>query len=86
VAVSGKRWQATICYDSTHHHLGTLETKQEAALAYDRQARQCGEDKHLNHESIKVAEETAAAHAQAQADRASWELALHNAIKTQLKL
>jgi hypothetical protein len=31
---------------------GTLGTKQEAALAYDRRARQCGEDKPLNYESM----------------------------------
>jgi hypothetical protein len=61
VSATGKRWQATICYDSTHHHLGTFDTKQEAALAYDRQARQCGENKMLNYESIKAAEEAAVA-------------------------
>jgi hypothetical protein len=29
--------------------LGLFDTKQEAALAYDREARQCGEDKLLNY-------------------------------------
>jgi hypothetical protein len=37
-----------------------IDTKQEAALAYDREARPCGEDKPLNYESIEAAEEAAA--------------------------
>jgi hypothetical protein len=61
VYANGKRWQATITYDSKQHHLGTFDTKQEAALAYDRAARQCGEDGPLNYDSIKTAEEAAAA-------------------------
>jgi hypothetical protein len=61
VSASKKRWKATICYDSKKHHLGSFHTKQEAALAYDRAARQCGEDKSLNYESIEAAEEAAAA-------------------------
>jgi hypothetical protein len=52
-----KRWQAAISYNSKHHSLGTFDTKQEAALAYDRKARQCGKDKPLNYESIAAAEE-----------------------------
>jgi hypothetical protein len=32
------------------------DTQQEAALAYDREARQCGEDKPTNYENIKAAE------------------------------
>jgi hypothetical protein len=65
VSANGKRWQATICYDSKTHFLGYFDTKHEAALAYDRKARQCGEDKLLNYESMKAAEE-AAAEAQAE--------------------
>jgi hypothetical protein len=63
VYASGKRWKAQIRYDSKRHSLGLFDTKQEAALAYDREARQCGKDKALNYESIAAAEE-AAAHAQ----------------------
>jgi ribonucleotide monophosphatase NagD (HAD superfamily) len=65
VSASGKRWVARITYNRKHHHLGIFDTKQEAALAYDREARQCGEDKPLNYESIKAAEEAAV---QAQAE------------------
>jgi hypothetical protein len=60
-----KRWRAQICYDGKEHYLGLFETKQEAALAYDRKARQCGKDKPLNYDSIKAAEEAAV---QAQAE------------------
>jgi hypothetical protein len=63
VSAYKKRWQAKIYYDSKEHYLGCFDTKQEAALAYDRNARQCGEDKPLNYESTAAAEE-AAAHAQ----------------------
>jgi hypothetical protein len=66
-AGSRNHWQAAIRYDSKRHFLGTFDTKQEAALAYDREARQCGEDKVLNYESIKAAEEAAV---QAQAEHA----------------
>jgi hypothetical protein len=65
VYASGKRWQAKLRYDSKLHSLGCFDSKQEAALAYDREARQCGKDKPLNYESIKAAEEAAV---QAQAE------------------
>jgi hypothetical protein len=42
-------------------HFGTFDTKQEAAPAYDREARQRGEDKALNYESIAAAEAAAVA-------------------------
>jgi hypothetical protein len=49
-----------ICYDGKTHYLGVFDTKQEAALAYDTEARQCGKDARLNYESTKAAEEAAA--------------------------
>jgi hypothetical protein len=54
-----------IYYDNKQHCLGIFDTKQEAALAYDRKARQCGKDKPLNYESLAAAREVAA-HAQAE--------------------
>jgi hypothetical protein len=59
VSASKKRWAAQICYGGKHHFLGTFDTKQEAALGYDREARQCGEEKPLNYESMEGAEEAA---------------------------
>jgi hypothetical protein len=38
-------------HDCKKHALGCFDTKQQAALAYDKEARQCGEDKLLNYES-----------------------------------
>jgi len=54
-----KRWLAQIYYDSKIHNLGCFDNKQEAALVYDRAARQYGKDKPLNYDSIKAAEEAA---------------------------
>jgi hypothetical protein len=61
----GKQWKTMIRYGSKQHKLGTFDTKQEAALAYDRKARQCGKITLLNYESIMVAEDAAV---QAQAE------------------
>jgi hypothetical protein len=55
-----KRWAAKIRYGAKQHHsLGTFDTKQEAALAYNRETRQCGEEKPLNYKSMEGAEGTA---------------------------
>jgi hypothetical protein len=60
VSASGKRWLATIYYGGKKRNLGTFDTKQETALAYDRAARARGEEKPLNYGSMKAAEEAAA--------------------------
>jgi hypothetical protein len=64
VTAARKRWLAQIYYDNKRHRLGSFGTKQEAALAYDREARQCGKGKALNYESIAAAEAAAATAAQ----------------------
>jgi hypothetical protein len=40
VRANGKRWQAQIYYDSEQHHIGTYDTKPEAALAYSDMMQQ----------------------------------------------
>jgi hypothetical protein len=66
--LAGRTWQAQIQCDKKTHYLGYFDTKQEAALAYDRGARQCGEDTSLNYESIAAAEEAAAEASASQAE------------------
>jgi hypothetical protein len=40
VGSNGQKWQATICYGSKRHRLGSFRTKEEAAAAYDKAARE----------------------------------------------
>jgi hypothetical protein len=60
VNARGKRWKVQINYGGKTHYLGSYATKQEAALAYDREARRRGEKKALNFNSMEEAEEAAA--------------------------
>jgi hypothetical protein len=57
-------WQAGIRYVSKQRGLGTFDNKLDAALTYDRAARECGEEKPLNYGSIEAVKE---AEAEAQA-------------------
>jgi hypothetical protein len=60
VSANGKRWQAKIGYGGKKRYLGTFDTKQEAALAYDKEARKSGgENTLLNYDTIEEAEEAA---------------------------
>jgi hypothetical protein len=69
----GKQWRVQIYYDNKRHYLGSFDTKQEAALVYDREARQCGFVKPLNFESMAEAEEAAIEGAEAAAAEAKAE-------------
>jgi hypothetical protein len=62
VSAYRKRWKARIKYDSKNHHLGCFNTKQEAALAYDKEVRKRGREhaKALNYDTVEEAEEAAA--------------------------
>jgi hypothetical protein len=40
VGANGNRWQARINYDGQNHSLGSFDTKEHAAAAHDRAARQ----------------------------------------------
>jgi hypothetical protein len=60
VGAKGKRWKVTICYNGKQRHLGCFNTKQEAALVYDKELRKSGEKKALNYDTIEEAEEAAA--------------------------
>jgi hypothetical protein len=60
VRANGKRWQAQVYYDSEQHHIGTYDTKPEAALAYDAAARAVkGTNAVCNFDSLEAAQEAA---------------------------
>jgi hypothetical protein len=69
VSANKRRWVAHIPsvkdYGKKLHSLVTFDTKEEAALAYDRAARKCGEGMALNYDTIERAE-TAAVQAQTE--------------------
>jgi hypothetical protein len=60
-----KKWRARIKYGGKEHDLGLFSTKEEAAVAYDREARQHGNKDKLNYISIAAAEEAVPAEARA---------------------
>jgi hypothetical protein len=66
VHCSGKRWKSTICYGGKRHHFGYFATRQEAAFAYDRTAREHAKKTPMNYESTTAAEEALKASAQEQ--------------------
>ena len=60
VYASGKRWQAKIKYGGEAHYLGTFDTKEQAAHAYDEAAREHRPGALLNFTSAEHGEGTAA--------------------------
>jgi hypothetical protein len=54
------RYQLRGNNESKWHSFGSFDLKQGAALTYDRDLTQCGEDKPLGPESTTAAEEEAA--------------------------
>jgi hypothetical protein len=52
-----KRWRAEIYFGGMKKTLGTFGTREEAAFAYDVEARQCisKKKKHVNFDSIEAA-------------------------------
>jgi hypothetical protein len=60
-----KKFKAEIWHGGNLHNLGTFDTKEEAAFAYDMAARKHGETQRLNYDSIDTAE-SAVANAQAE--------------------
>ena len=66
VYATGKRWQAQITYGGKKHQLGTFDTKEQAAHAYDEAAREHRTGALLNFTSAEHGE-GAAAQAEAEA-------------------
>ena len=57
VSASGKQWKACLYYGRKTHSLGTFDTKEQAAHAYDQAARAHKKEAPLN---FRSAEEEAA--------------------------
>jgi hypothetical protein len=69
-SANGSRWTAQIRYDGSTHYLGSFDTKEEAAAAYDSEARvQRGESAVCNYATQNEADAAALVAAQAK-DRA----------------